>query len=170
MGFCLPQVELLVAEAQEAFGGEDPRVPELRHTPDHTKERLADLHASLLAYVEPFELPEPDKDEVGEVRALYASGCEWRRRGDLPLPVLPGAHRGAEGQGAIVLARGSPGIAYSLACSRGRDSRLKCREGTSARQFSFADRGAAVFRGLEVPVRLYEVAWQQAAPVLKPGS
>ena len=67
----LRAVELLVAEAQEAFDGEDPCLPEVRHTLDHTKERLADLHESLRAYVEPFELLEPDEDEVEEVRALY---------------------------------------------------------------------------------------------------
>jgi len=67
----LQAVELLVAEAQEAFDGEDPCVPQVRHTLDHTKERLADLRESLLAYLGPFDLPEPDEDDVAELRELY---------------------------------------------------------------------------------------------------
>jgi len=66
----LRPVEQLVVGAQEAFDGEDPCMPEVRHHLDQTKERLVDIHASLLPYVEPFELTEPDEDELAELRAL----------------------------------------------------------------------------------------------------
>jgi hypothetical protein len=64
-------IEAMVAEAQEAFDGEDPCVPDVRHVIDHTREALVDLHRSLLQYVEPFELPEPDEETLEAVRALY---------------------------------------------------------------------------------------------------
>ncbi len=63
-------VARLVAEAQEAFDGEDPCLPDVRHTLDHTRERLVDIHESLATYMEPFALPEPGEDEVAELRAL----------------------------------------------------------------------------------------------------
>ncbi len=87
----LRAIELLVAEAQEAFDGEDPCLPDVRHTLDHTREQLVDIHESLQSYVEPFDLPEPDEDEVAQLRALAerpgVSG------GDLPLRLLPPSRR-----------------------------------------------------------------------------
>ena len=65
----LRAMEVVVGEAEEAFG-EDPCVPDVRHKIDHTRERLADLHGEAQAYLGPFELPEPDEDEVAEVRAV----------------------------------------------------------------------------------------------------
>jgi hypothetical protein len=65
----LRAVEVIGGEAEEAFG-EDPCVPEVRHKIGHTRERLADLHGEAQAYLGPFELPEPDEDEVAEVRAV----------------------------------------------------------------------------------------------------
>lgn len=37
-------MEIVVAEAQKEFGGEDTVHPDVRHMLDHTAERLVDLH------------------------------------------------------------------------------------------------------------------------------
>jgi hypothetical protein len=69
---------IVVAEAEKAFE-EDPCVPDVRHTLDHTRERLADLHESVRGFVGPFELPEPSEETLANVRALYERvGKRWR--------------------------------------------------------------------------------------------
>jgi hypothetical protein len=65
----LRAVELVVAEAEEAFG-EDPCVPQVRHMLDHARERLVDAHETAQWYMGPFDLPEPSEDEVAEMRAI----------------------------------------------------------------------------------------------------
>ena len=52
------------------FGGEDPAIPELRHVLTHSREKLTDLHKETQRYTGPFELVEPDEEELAWVREI----------------------------------------------------------------------------------------------------
>ena len=70
----LRTVEIVVADAQKEFGGEDPAHPEMRHVLDHVKEELQGLHEDVRRYTGPFELAEPGEDEIGWVRSIVEQG------------------------------------------------------------------------------------------------
>ena len=52
------------------FDGEDPAIPELRHVLTHSHEKLIDLHEETQRYTGPFELVEPDEEELAWVREI----------------------------------------------------------------------------------------------------
>ena len=66
----LGAVEQNIGEVAAQFDGEDPAIPELRHVLDHSKERLIDLHKETQRYTGPFELAEPDEEELAWVREI----------------------------------------------------------------------------------------------------
>ena len=49
---------------------EDPSIPELRHVLTHSREKLIDLHKETERYSGPFELVEPDEEELSWVREI----------------------------------------------------------------------------------------------------
>ncbi|MEX1252832.1 MAG: hypothetical protein WEE64_00685 [Dehalococcoidia bacterium] len=64
-------IEMMIAEAQGAFDGEDPCLPDVRHMIDHLRQELEDAHETAQWYLGPFELPEPDEETLEVVPALY---------------------------------------------------------------------------------------------------
>lgn len=66
----LRAMELVLDEAAAEFGGEDVARPRLRNTLDTIRAMLVELHENTTQLVEPFELPEPDDDDLEYVRAV----------------------------------------------------------------------------------------------------
>jgi len=66
----LRAAELAVAEVAEAFGGEDPALPEVRHMIERAVEQLEDVRQGAESYTGPLALEEPDGELVGKVRRL----------------------------------------------------------------------------------------------------
>ena len=66
----LQSIELVLQEVAEEFDGESPTRPWEREALDDAKERLEELHRAAQAYVGPFKLPWPDKEEMEQVREV----------------------------------------------------------------------------------------------------
>ena len=52
-------------------------LPVLRHVLDHSREKLEGLHGETERYSGPFELPEPDDEEVALVREIAERQPPW---------------------------------------------------------------------------------------------
>ena len=66
----LGAVNAVVAEAAEEFDGEDPALPEMRQVLDQCKEKLMETHMETQRYTGPFELEEPNNDDLERVREI----------------------------------------------------------------------------------------------------
>ena len=66
----LGAVERVVGEVAVEFDGEDPALPALRHVLDHSRERLEELHGETERFTGPFQLTDPDDEEVAFVREI----------------------------------------------------------------------------------------------------
>ena len=73
----LGALELVVSEVAVEFDGEDPALPVLRHVLDHSREKLEELKADTERFTGPFELPEPDEEEVAVVREIAERQPPW---------------------------------------------------------------------------------------------
>lgn len=60
-------VESLIEEVAAKLDGEDPLHPDTRSVLNQCKERLRRLHREVQKYVGPFDLPEPEGDELEEI-------------------------------------------------------------------------------------------------------
>jgi len=75
----LRSIELVLQEIAEEFDGEAPTRPWEREALDDGKKRLEELHRAAQAYVGPFKLPGPDKEEMEQVReVIRREGEPWR--------------------------------------------------------------------------------------------
>ena len=89
MAFSVPTLKALVlgggdmvlaaGEVAGEFDGEAPTRPWEREALDEGKKRLEELHLAAQAYVGPFKLPGPDKEEMEQVReVIRREGDAWR--------------------------------------------------------------------------------------------
>ncbi len=69
-GRLLRAAEIIVDEAAERFGGEDPALPRVRDLIDRTVGRLEDARKGPESYTGPLDAEEPDDELVDNVRAL----------------------------------------------------------------------------------------------------
>lgn len=69
----LRAMEQVLDEAAAEFGGEDVARPRLRNTLSTIRAMLVELHENASQLVEPFELPEPDDDDLERVRTVLRS-------------------------------------------------------------------------------------------------
>jgi hypothetical protein len=64
-------IEIVIGEYQDAeFDGEDPIREDTREMIEFSKARCVRVHEAIQDYVVPFDLPEPDEDEISLVRTL----------------------------------------------------------------------------------------------------
>jgi len=69
-------VEIAVAEVAEAeFDGEELFQPDVQATLDEAKEMLKTVHRGIASYVEPFELAEPNDEDMELARKLIAKAA-----------------------------------------------------------------------------------------------
>ena len=73
----LRAVELAVAEvANQEFDGEEVLQPDVQATLDEAKAMLTTVHEGIVPYVDPFELSEPNDEDVELVRKLIAKAAD----------------------------------------------------------------------------------------------
>ena len=70
-------IEQVVSEVRGKFDGEDPAIPVIRDGLDRSREKLAELKGETERYVGPFELPEPDGDQLSSVRRVAELRPPW---------------------------------------------------------------------------------------------
>ena len=73
----LGAVEPVVGEVAVEFDGDDPALPVLRQVLDHSREKLEELHGETERFTGPFELPEPDEEDVAFVREIAERQPRW---------------------------------------------------------------------------------------------
>ncbi len=61
----LGALEQNIEEVAVELDGEDPAIPEIQHVLTHGREQLIDLHKEMQRYTGPFDLVEPDEEELG---------------------------------------------------------------------------------------------------------
>ena len=73
----LGALELVVSEVAVECDGEDPAIPVIRQVLDHSRERLEELRGETERFMGPFELPDPDDEEVAFVCEIAERQPPW---------------------------------------------------------------------------------------------
>ena len=72
----LRATELVLEEIAEEFGGEDPAKRPFRVTLEQTKAKLQAVHAGYSEFIRPFDLPEPEEDDLEKVREVVQRAAD----------------------------------------------------------------------------------------------